>query len=128
MPGFLLKKFLRLATVLLILILPAAGALVWLPTGTWLALPLVRHLGAQLAPSLRLEGLEGSLYNGYTATGAALVSGDAPLLELRRLVVRPDWGAILSGTPWLDSLELEGLISDVANLQALAEKIGRAHV
>ena len=121
MPGFLLKKFLRLATVLLILILPAAGALVWLPTGTWLALPLVRHLGAQLAPSLRLEGLEGSLYNGYTATGAALVSGDAPLLELRRLVVRPDWGAILSGTPWLDSLELEGLSSDVANLQALAE-------
>ena len=79
MPGFLLKKFLRLATVLLILILPAAGALVWLPTGTWLALPLVRHLGAQLAPSLRLEGLEGSLYNGYTATGAALVSGGVAL-------------------------------------------------
>ena len=124
LPGFSLKKFLRLAAALLILILPAAGALVWLPTGPWLALPLVRHLGVKLAPSLRLEGLEGSLYNGYTATGAALVSGDTPLLELRRLAVRPDWSAILSGTPWLESLELEGLSSDVANLQALAESFG----
>ena len=43
------------------LLLLAAAGLVWLPTGRWLLLPIVRHIGSGLVPSLRVEGLEGSL-------------------------------------------------------------------
>ena len=95
----LFRKILRRMTQLLLLSLPllllAAAGLVWLPTGRWLLLPIVRHIGSGLVPSLRVEGVEGSLYGGYTVTGAALVSGDAALLEFRRLSVRPNWR-------WLD--------------------------
>ena len=120
----MLKKILFRMTRLVILLVLAAAGLFWLPTGSWLALPLVRHLGAGIVPALRLEGLEGSLYGGYTATGAALVSGDVPLLEFRRLFVRPDWSAVLSGSPWLEAVELEGLSSDVGGLQSLSDRFG----
>ncbi len=118
----MLKKFVRRMTLFLTLLILAAAGLVWLPTGSWLVLPVARSVGAGLAPALRLEGLEGSLYGGYTATGAELVSGDVPLLTLGRLFVRPDWNAVLSGSPWLESLELEGLSTDVQSLQALAAR------
>lgn len=115
-------------TQLLLLLFPllflAAAGLVWLPTGRWLLLPIVRHIGSGLVPSLRVEGLEGSLYGGYTVTGAALVSGDAALLELRRLSVRPNWSSILSGSPWPEALELEGLSTDVESLRSLADRFG----
>lgn len=115
-------------TQLLLLLFPllflAAAGLVWLPTGRWLLLPIVRHIGSGLVPSLRVEGLEGSLYEGYTVTGAALLSGDAALLELRRLSVRPNWSSILSGNPWPEALELEGLSTDVESLRSLADRFG----
>lgn len=115
-------------TQLLLLLFPllflAAAGLVWLPTGRWLLLPIVRHIGSGLVPSLRVEGLEGSLYGGYTVTGAALVSGDAALLEFRRLSVRPNWSSILSGSPWPEALELEGLSTDVESLRSLADRFG----
>ena len=115
-------------TQLLLLLFPllflAAAGLVWLPTGRWLLLPIVRHIGSGLVPSLRVEGLEGSLYGGYTVTGAALVSGDAALLELRSLSVRPNWHSILSGNPWPEALELEGLSTDVESLRSLADRFG----
>ena len=106
------------------LLLLAAAGLVWLPTGRWLLLPIVRHIGSGLVPSLRVEGLEGSLYSGYTVTGAALVSGDAALLELRSLSVRPNWNSILSGSLWPEALELEGLSTDVESLRSLADRFG----
>ena len=115
-------------TQLLLLLFPllflAAAGLVWLPTGRWLLLPIVRHIGSGLVPSLRVEGLEGSLYGGYTVTGAALVSGDAALLEFRSLSVRPNWSSILSGSPWPEALELEGLSTDVESLRSLADRFG----
>ena len=115
-------------TQLLLLLFPLlfllAAGLVWLPTGRWLLLPIVRHIGSGLVPSLRVEGLEGSLYGGYTVTGAALVSGDATLLELRSFSVRPNWNSILSGIPWPEALELEGLSTDVESLRSLADRFG----
>ena len=124
----LFRKILRRMTQLLLLSLPllllAAAGLVWLPTGRWLLLPIVRHIGSGLVPSLRVEGVEGSLYGGYTVTGAALVSGDAALLELRSLSVRPNWHSILSGNPWPEALELEGLSTDVESLRSLADRFG----
>lgn len=124
----LFRKILRRMTQLLLLSLPllllAAAGLVWLPTGRWLLLPIVRHIGSGLVPSLRVEGVEGSLYGGYTVTGAALVSGDAALLELRSLSVRPNWHSILSGNPWPAALELEGLSTDVESLRSLADRFG----
>ena len=106
------------------LLLLAAAGLVWLPTGRWLLLPIVRHIGSGLVPSLRVEGLEGSLYGGYTVTGVVLVSGDAALLELRSLSVRPNWNSILSGSLWPEALELEGLSTDVESLRSLADRFG----
>ena len=115
-------------TQLLLLLFPLlfllAAGLVWLPTGRWLLLPIVRHIGSGLVPSLRVEGVEGSLYGGYTVTGAALVSGDATLLELRSFSVRPNWNSILSGIPWPEALELEGLSTDVESLRSLADRFG----
>ena len=79
-------------TQLLLLLFPLlfllAAGLVWLPTGRWLLLPIVRHIGSGLVPSLRVEGLEGSLYGGYTVTGAALVSGDATPTQIGRASCR----------------------------------------
>lgn len=124
----LFRKLLRHMMQLLLLSLPllflAAAGLVWLPTGRWLLLPIVRHIGSGLVPSLRVEGLEGSLYGGYTVTGVALISGDAALLELRSLSVRPNWDSILSGIPWPEALELEGLSTDVESLRSLADRFG----
>ncbi len=120
----MVKKILYRTTQFLLVLTAAAAGLVWLPTGSWLVLPLARHLGGSGVPSLRLEDVQGSLYGGYSLTGVEVVSGDAVLLSLHRLAVRPDWPSVLNGVPWLEFLEAEGLSGDLQSLQSLAERFG----
>ena len=120
-----MRSVIKFLFSLVLLLAAAAAGLFWFPTGSWLVLPLARHFGDRMVPSLRIERVEGSLRQGYSVSGAALVSGDDGVyLSLDRLCVSPDWGLILSGTPWLKSLELEGASSDAARLQSLAEHFG----
>ncbi|NLL37682.1 MAG: hypothetical protein GX256_09215 [Fretibacterium sp.] len=121
----MLKKVIfRTLFLILTLIAFAMPWLIWAPTGPWLLEPLVRRFGDSVVPSLSVERIEGSLSQGYEVLGARLYSGDVSFVTLRRLVVRPDWEAILSGTPWLKLLEVEGLSSDVKHLQTLGEHYG----
>ena len=113
-------KFLKGLSALLLLAAATAAALFWLPTGSWLVLPLARWIGSAMTPALRLEGVEGTLYRGYEVRGLALVSGDATYLTLDRAAVSLDWGLTLRGTPWVRSLEVQGLSADAEGLQELA--------
>ena len=116
----ILIKFLKGLSALFLLAAATAAALFWLPTGSWLVLPLARWIGSAMTPALRLEGVEGSLCLGYEVRGLALVSGDATYLTLDRAAVSLDWGLTLRGTPWVRSLEVQGLSADAEGLQAVS--------
>ena len=114
-------KLFKFLPVLVLLLTAALAALFRFPTGSWLILPAARWAGERMTPNLRLASVEGSLYQGYEVRGLELVSGDDTYLTLGRAAVSPDWGLILSGNPWVRSLELESFSSDVNHLQALAQ-------
>ena len=118
--SFHLTKFLKGLLALLLLVAATAATLFWLPTGSWLVLPLARWIGGAMTPALRLEGVEGSLFQGYEVQGLVLASGDATYLTLDRAAVSLDWGLTLRGTPWVRSLEVQGLSADVERIQELA--------
>jgi hypothetical protein len=108
--------------VLCILACVAIGlgaALFFGPAGI-LAEPAVRLWGGGFTPSLKLGGVEGSLYSGLTLRGVEIASGDKKLLAVDGLDLQPTW----QDGPWLSRVDLHGLSADVDDLSALASLFG----
>ncbi|MBQ9565585.1 MAG: hypothetical protein IJU98_08365 [Synergistaceae bacterium] len=120
----MVRFFIKGISFLAALLLAVIPALFWLPTGSWLVLPATQYFGEKMSPQIKVERVEGSLWEGYSVAGLEIVSGDETYLSLARAAASPDWGLILAGNPWLKSLEVEGLSSDIGHLQSLAEHFG----
>lgn len=97
---------------------------VWGPVGSLVVEPLVRQYGAAAVPSLRVTGVEGSLWSGITLSGVDLVSGDVSLLRADRIMIRPSWEQLARGALWLSDLEIDGVHTAVQNIGILAGHYG----
>lgn len=97
---------------------------VWGPLGSLVVEPLVRQYGATVVPSLRVAGVGGSLWSGITLNGIDLVSGDVSLLSADRIMIRPSWEQLVHGALWLSDLEIDGVHTDVKNIETLAGHYG----
>ena len=103
----------------------AGAALFWFDTGSWLVKPLAEKAGSFfLHPAeIQLDGVEGSLRNGYTLEGLRVISGDKTLAVITHASVSPDWDLILSGLdgiPFIKSLNVHGVSTDLDNVMKIA--------
>ena len=119
--GSLIKYFIYLCVILI----AAGAALFWFDTGDWLVLPLARRAGNFFLDPLKLEieNINGSVRNGFALDGLKLISGDKDLLTLAHVDASPDWDLAMSGLdgmPFIKSLNVRGVSSDLDSVMALA--------
>ncbi|MCR4817583.1 MAG: hypothetical protein K5841_01340 [Fretibacterium sp.] len=120
---FLIKFLVKSLSFFAALLIAAAAGLVWFPTGSLLMLA-VDYFGENMVPQVRVGGIDGSLWQGYSIRDVTVVSGDKTFLTLSYAAVSPDWPLTLAGSPWLKTVNVQGFSSDVTNLQTLAEHFG----
>ena len=105
-------------------ILCAAGAsLFWLPTGSQIIQPLTKWAVEYFFPPLKLNAdITGSIHDGYQIKNLKIISNDTELLKLDNFRVSPDWDLVLNGLdglPFIKSLEIDGVSSDLDKINAL---------
>ena len=119
--GALIKYFVYMCIILI----AAGAALFWFDTGSWLVLPLAQRAGNFFLNPLKIEiaDINGSLREGYSLENLRIISGDKDLFTLNYASVSPDWDLVLAGMdglPFIKSLNISGISSDMNNLIALA--------